>query len=289
MNATRVLEPMCKGLKRLTWGTRHIVGVPPQSAVEAFTRLSWFVENQPRYTPGRFCFPFGVLQYVDGLSLKSQYRDIFVQKIYDFQAEHEDPTILDCGGNVGLSAIRFKQRYPKSHITVFEADPMIAEVLCTNLMALGLTDVQVIKAAAWIKAGQVGFASDGADSGRIASHDGQQLVDAIRLADFITQPIDLLKLDIEGAEYAVIQDLCKTEKISHVRRLICEIHGRYADDREALDSLLKALVDHELSFTLAGARCAPDLPGSSEPTPFHFACDGKFLLNLYAWQPYLED
>lgn len=268
----------------LAWGAKHVLGMPPQSARETSWRLSRVAERQPRYGRGRFCFPFGTVEYVDAPSLRWQYWEIFVQRVYDFQAERDDPIILDCGGNIGLSVIWFRQRYPRSHITVFEADPMIADVLSANLIALGLGDVQVVKAAVWIEANRVGFARKGADAGRIDSHHGQQVVDAIRLADFITRPVDLLKLDIEGAEYGVIQDLCETGKISYVRRLICEVHGR-SSDRHGLGSLVKVLADHGLSFTFAGARCAPDLPGEPERTPFPFARDGKFLLSLYAWQP----
>lgn len=247
------------------------------------------MDRQARYSRGRFTFPFGALEYVDGKSLKWQYWEIFVQHAYDFDTRREDPIILDCGGNIGLSAIWFKHRYPRAQVTVFEADPMIAEVLSANLLALGLLDVQVVKSAVWTETGQVSYASDRADSGRIDPHRGQQIVDAIRLTDFISRPIDLLKLDIEGAEYAVIQDLCQTGKISNVRRLICEVHGRRPQDGDGLGALLEALADHGFSFTLAGARCAPDLPGEPVPTPFRFAPDGKFLLNLYAWQPYLRD
>ena len=265
-----------------------MAGIPPKSAMEAFYRLSRVVDHQARYSPGRFTFPFGALEYVDGKSLKWQYWEIFVRKSYDFDAQREDPTIVDCGGNVGLSTIWFKHRYPKSQVTVFEADPAIAEVLSGNLSSLGLPDVQVVKSAVWTEAGQVSYASDGADSGRIDPHHGEQVVDAVRLAEFITQPIDLLKLDIEGAEHAVIQDLCETGTISHVRRLVCEVHGR-PHDSVALAALLRGLADHGLSFTLGGARSAPDLPGDPEPTPFPFAPDGKFLLNLYAWQPQIGD
>lgn len=281
-------EQAARGLRRLAWRAKHLAGIPPQSAQEAFYRLSRVVDRQSRYSYGRFTFPFGALEYVDGKSLKWQYWEIYIRHAYDFDAGREDPIILDCGGNIGLSAIWFKHRYPRAKVTVFEADPRIAEVLSANLLTLGLSDVQLVKSAVWTQAGQVAFASDGADGGRVDPHQGQQIVDAIRLAEFIREPVDLLKLDIEGAEYAVIRDLCETGAISRVRRLICEVHGRPGDSL-ALAALLRQLADHGLSFTMAGARSAPDLPGESEPTPFPFAPDRRFLLNLYAWQAPLRD
>lgn len=277
-----------KGFELLAWGAKHALGIPPGDVNETLKRLSWGVRKQPRYTPGFFRFPFGKLSYLDGPSLWSQYLDIFVRGVYEFQTEHEAPLILDCGGNIGLSVIWFKKRYPKSRVTVFEADPVIHEVLRNNLTGLGYHDVKVVPAAAWIRTGKVNFMRDGADCGRMDRIGGEQIVDAIRLADFITQTVDLLKLDIEGGEYAVLQDLFDTGEMGYVKRFICEIHGRHGEKRE-LSALLKALEEHDYRFTFTAARCAPDLPGKPEPTPFAAAGDGKFLLQLYAWQDGLGD
>ena len=153
-----------------------------------------------------------------------------------------------------------------------------------------LDNVTLIRKAVWIKNGMIGFSSDGADSGRIdlwgphpSRGAGRGGVEAIRLADYINQPIDLLKLDIEGAEFAVIQDLCETGKISHVKCFICEVHGR-GHDKSLLADMLKLLEKHGFSFTFAHARSAPFLIGEPDPSPFPNASDGKFLLHLYAWQ-----
>ena len=127
---------MSKGLRNLVWGAKHLMGVPPRDEKETFARLSWNVRRQPRYTDGHFQFPFGDLRYVDALVLKYQYREIFIGRGYDFACSHDSPLILDCGGNIGLSVVWFKQRYPKSRVMVFEADPSIAEVLKSNMAVL---------------------------------------------------------------------------------------------------------------------------------------------------------
>jgi FkbM family methyltransferase len=265
------------------WRAKQILGLSPKSAGETYARLSWLVKRKPRYTPGTFSFSFGNLQYVDVLSLKYQYQEIFLGGCYDFICEREDPVILDCGGNIGLSVLRFKQRYPRSRIIVFEPDPEISEVLSSNLTSQAFKDVQVLQAAAWIQTGQVGWLRDRADSSRIDPACTQSTIESVRLADFITEPVDLLKLDIEGAEYNVILDLCQTRKIGYVRRLICEVHGR-GDDKRNLGQILKTLSDQGFCLTFPFARSAPDLLGDHESTPFPSVRDGKFLLHLYAWQ-----
>lgn len=274
---------MPKGLQNLLWSAKHLIGVAPRDEKETFARLSWNVRRQPRYTDGHFQFPFGDLRYVDALVLKYQYREIFIQRGYDFACSHDSPLILDCGGNIGLSVVWFKQRYPKSRVTVFEADPSIAEVLTSNMAVLKLNDVEIVQAAVWNQAGTVAFAADGADAGRINERAGHREVKSVRLADFITEPVDLLKLDIEGAEYSVVSDLYGTGKLRLVNRLICEIHSR-SEERHQMAALLSALVQDGFKISFNHARSAPDLNGDAEPTPFPSVPDGKCLLHLYAWR-----
>lgn len=269
---------------RLRWRIRDALGIPPSTTAETDTRLAWLASRTPRYRPGAFVFAFGRLRYVDVLSFRWQYAEIFGRHAYDFDCARPDPVILDCGANVGLSVIAFKHRYPTAHITAFEADPQIAEVLTANLTAAGLADVTVVQAAAWTQAGSVRFTRDGADAGRVDSASGRDEVRAIRLADFVPGRVDLLKLDIEGAEYAVLEDLCQTGRIKQIDRVVCEVHGRMPD-REGVGRILTRLAEEGFSFTIAAARSAPDLAGPAEPTPFVFPRDGKFLLHLFAWRP----
>jgi FkbM family methyltransferase len=237
----------------------------------------------PRFVPGERQFGFGLVRFMDGWSFASQFEDIFMRQVYDFVSD-SPPRILDCGGNVGLSVIRFKQRFPQSRITVFEADPSIAEVLEKNLRTLGLDDVEIVKAAAWTAAGMVGFARDGGDGGRL-SNDSRHEVPAVRLADWITEPVDMLKVDIEGAEFELLADLCATGKILQVRRIICELHKRDDVDFDQVCSLMAALSHHGFRVCVSHGRSAPCLGGGArQPTPFPAIEDGKFLLEVYAWK-----
>jgi FkbM family methyltransferase len=249
----------------------------------AYTRLIWRSTRLPRYTPGVLRFPFGALRYVDAPSLRSQYQEIFLEREYDFSSTEPAPLILDCGANIGLSAIRFKQQHPRSHVVAFEADPAIAAVLQDNLTRLGFADVVIVRAAVWDRSGTVSFAADRADGGRMTEQPTGQQVRATRLADYINRPVALLKIDIEGAEYDVLRDLYGSEKIAHVQRIVCEFHGS-ADVAKQMGEVLSLLHRSGFRYTFTYARAAPDLPGTPEPTPFVPLRDGKYLLRMYAWQ-----
>jgi FkbM family methyltransferase len=272
-----------KSLRSHRTTIRQITRAIVKDRSTTYARLIAAVAQQPRYTPGSFSFPFGPVQYVDGASLRGQYFELFMQREYDFICAHTTPRIFDCGANVGLSVIAFKQRYPHSHITAFEADPTIAATLRTNIENLNLAGVTVVQAAVWNQTGDVSFAADGADAGRISDQPDACSVPAVRLADYITETVDMLKLDIEGAEYAVLQDLCDTGTIAHVQRIICEFHG-WGPVAGQMGRLLDALQQTGFAMTFTYARSAPDLPGAAEPTPFPVVRDGKYLLRMYAWK-----
>jgi FkbM family methyltransferase len=177
------------------------------------------------------------LQYSDLLSFCVQWQDIFVKRCLDFQAATDAPRILDCGANVGLASLYFKQRYPRARITAYEADPSLAAMVDANLQANGAGDAEVVHAALWTSNGQLTFRCEGSDSGMIASLSGAvagraAVVRSQRLRDLLdAEPIDLLKLDIEGAEDQVLAD-CEPA-LHRVRAMIIDLHEFDAGDRRA--------------------------------------------------------
>jgi FkbM family methyltransferase len=183
------------------------------------------------------------LEFGDAAPLVPQWNDIFVRETLALDIGAERPRILDCGANVGLATLYFKRRWPDARVTAFEADPVICETLRRNLQRNRASDVDVVCGAVWTAAAPVRFARDGADSGAIESVGGPPrvretiTVDGVRLRDWIAaEPIDLLKLDIEGAELAVLED-CR-DVLDRVKALHIEIHELRANRRMLPDCLL---------------------------------------------------
>jgi FkbM family methyltransferase len=162
------------------------------------------------------------------MTLCVQWQDIFVKRCLEFQPINDAPRILDCGANVGLASLYFKRKYPRALITAYEADPDLAAIAKTNLEANGIADVEVVHAAVWTSDGEVTFRCEGTDSGMVESLPGAvdgraTVVRSRRLRDLLeSEPIDLLKLDIEGAEDPVLAD-CEP-MLHHVRAMIMDLH-----------------------------------------------------------------
>src|SRR5690242_15465389 len=64
---------------------------------------------------------------------KEIYEEIFVEKIYDFEASRPDPFIIDAGSHIGLSVFYFKLKYPQAKILCFEPDPVAFPILERNI------------------------------------------------------------------------------------------------------------------------------------------------------------
>lgn len=246
-------------------------------------RLSWLALRSPRSVPGTFRFPFGRVRYLDALSLLGQYCGIFVDRGYDVIGLGDAPNIIDCGGNIGLSVIWFKRRYPRATITVYEADPAVAALLEHNVKALGLGSVTVIRAAVGDSRGRVAFTSDGIDGGRVTD-EGSVSVESVRLSDSIREPVDILKIDVEGSEFSLIEDICASGRIALVKTVMCEIHGRN-EARDQFARLWTNLSSAGFHITVNRATNAEWLPGSAEPSPFPAVASAKFVMDLYAWRP----
>jgi FkbM family methyltransferase len=205
---------------------RRLFEAPEQAA----WRRAWHrAETTPRFTPGRITMMEYDLQYSDLLSFCPQWQDIFVRRTLDFSAAAPAPRILDCGANIGIASLFFHRRYPDARITAFEADPALFALLDANLRVNGAPTIERKNLALWTANGSLTFRSEGSDSGMIASLPGavdgrSVVVPSVRLRDVIdAEPsIDLLKLDIEGAEDVVLAD-CEPA-LHRVRALVMDLH-----------------------------------------------------------------
>lgn len=214
-------------------GARRVAGrakrrLFPRPEVAAWRHACRQAERVPRYTRGRIELMDYDLGYTDLLTICPQWEDLFVRQTLEFKAGNAAPRILDCGANIGLATLYFKRAYPRARITAFEADPSICQVMVENLRRNGAADVETVQAAVWNKSGEIEFHSEGADSGAIATfaqggNGASRQVPSVRLRDVLEQePVDLLKLDIEGAEGAVLDD-CRGA-LANVRALSLDLH-----------------------------------------------------------------
>jgi FkbM family methyltransferase len=115
-------------------------------------------------------------------------------------------SILDLGANVGYSVIRWLYRYPDARVLAYEPHPahcrQVREHIALNRVADRVT---LIEAAAGTARGNVLLSDDENRSSVIGNSTGIR-VPVLDLFSEIHDPFDLVKIDIEGAEYDILGD-----------------------------------------------------------------------------------
>lgn len=169
-------------------------------------------------------------------------KEIFENQIYKFKSNLESPYIIDCGANIGLSIIYFKQLYPNATVVGFEPDNRIFEVLRHNVHdVFNMIDVSLINKACWNEETTLKFFNQGTDGGRKALGDEQQdliEVATVRLKSFLNKKMEFLKIDIEGAEVEVLFDI--REELQFVRNIFVEFHS-FVGKEQKLPEILALL------------------------------------------------
>lgn len=182
-------------------------------------------------------------------------KEIFIDEYYKIRLK-SDPFIIDCGANIGLSVIYLKRAYPDARIIAFEPDEKNFELLSYNVNAFEFKNVDVRKQAVWVEETTLSFTNDGTMSSKIDSS-GTHSVQAIRLKDLLNQPIDFLKIDIEGAEYTVLRDI--KDSLQYVTNLFIEYHGNFNQNNE-LNEILQIVNMAGFNFYIKEAASMYDHP-----------------------------
>jgi FkbM family methyltransferase len=137
--------------------------------------------------------------------------------------------IVDAGANIGCTAIFMAQRYPSAHIIAVEPDAANAALARANTKAY--SNVEIVEGAVWPRPVQLEIENPSDESWafrmREVPRDAPARPGAMRglTIDELskTQPIDLLKVDIEGGERQLFSQ--ETAWLSRVGALLVELHG----------------------------------------------------------------
>jgi len=218
-------------------GLHNFITNPRQ---RTFMKLAFLFGGKERYKKGKINFEGFKFIVPDYKSFLWQYKEIFADESYKFNSGSEEPVIFDCGANVGTSCAYFKKIYPYSIIKAFEPDPILANYLKSNIQNNNLNNIEVIDKAVWVNDIGIELNIEGADGSSIYTEGEKQKVGSIRLKDLLDTEsrIDMLKMDIEGAENDVILDCGNSLKI--VNNIFIEYHS-YTNSQQKLSELLNVL------------------------------------------------
>ena len=211
------------------------------------------IEQRFRLLAGLLCAATGShrllgwrINYAGRSNLILLYSEIFARQGYRFASTTSRPVIFDCGANIGMATLYFKWLYSNARITAIEPDPAAFNLLENNLTRNGLKDTTAFNFALGATQGEVDLFVPHPGSLMTSNFASRANGEAIRvpvrrLSELISEPVDLLKLDIEGMEGPVLQELAQSGKMSLVRQAIIEVHHNLPDCGFTLGRILELL------------------------------------------------
>jgi FkbM family methyltransferase len=163
----------------------------------------------------------------------STFRQVLMSSGYDYQLAHPPETIVDAGAHIGLASVYYANKYPDATIVSIEPERSNFEMLAKNVAAY--PNVIPIQRALWKNTERLSLTNPGAGNWSFqtevaASSEAtlQPCGTALGITlDMVMQQygfkkIDLLKMDIEGAEKEVFANAANW--IDRVDAIAVELH-----------------------------------------------------------------
>ena len=228
----------------MSWYRAHFGFFP---AITAFSKLYFNNGIGEANTPSHddlICFR-------PGSSDQEVFHQVFFSK--EYAVELGTPNfIVDAGAHIGISSLFFASRYPHAQILAIEPESENFKLLCRNTRRYG--NISPLQAGLWSKKGwlRINNETDEPWSFRVSEVEKESGIAAINMEfifeEYNTPKIDILKIDIEGAEIEVFCD--RPKWLQNVTNLIIELHDRFQPGcKETLES---ALTDFTYTFSTSG-------------------------------------
>lgn len=194
--------------------------------------------------------------FYDYETLRWLFKEIFINKEYHYESPKSDPLIIDCGANIGLTTLYFKQHYPDARIMAFEPNPFAYKLLLENIRLNRLQGIDTYNVALHDAETTLPFfigTNVGSIVGSLDNH-GQQRsipVKTARLSTYLhaVDSVDLIKMDVEGAEWNLVKDLSEAGLLTKAKRYIIEYH-HYKATPAALGAFLAMFEAVGFTYTI---------------------------------------
>jgi len=196
-----------------------------------------------------------IIDYADYKSFYDLFCEIFLHNVYFFKSNKKTPLIVDCGSNIGLTVIYFKYLYPQAKILCFEPDEEALGLLKNNIRQNSLKNIKIFPIALASRKGKAKFyiakgigasAVSGFFVYKYVKNIIEKTVKTDTLSKFIQEEVDFLKMDVEGAETQIIEELNSSGKIRNINQMVVEFHLSYFYKKPDFSRFLKVLEDNKM-------------------------------------------
>jgi FkbM family methyltransferase len=189
------------------------------------------------------------------------FTEVFIEEVYGKTPMTQVETIVDCGSNIGVSLLYFKSLYPHARILAFEACPETFQILQRNVSNNRLANVEAFNLAVSGSERDIVFYSTAGSifgsSNELRGRGAGVSVKGFPLSSFLSETIDLLKMDVEGAELEVFPELESSGKLSLVRHLAIEYHHHLPHSSARFSDFLAILERNGFDYQMSALFLTP--------------------------------
>lgn len=157
--------------------------------------------------------------------------------------------ILDVGAHIGVFSVYAKAINPEASVYALEPEKNNFDLLKKNLDANRISDVKIFNIALAEKTCKRDlFISDDNINHSLLPEFGENQdlprvsIQAYSLGDFLSQQkilkVGLLKMDIEGGEYEILENL-SSEDFSKIENIVLEYHEYHGRNHKDLENVLR--------------------------------------------------
>jgi len=185
-------------------------------------------------------------------------KEIWGEDIYFFETGNDSPLIVDIGSHIGISVLYFKTIHPNSKILAFEPNPVSFEFLQENILRNNLKDITAVNKAIWTKNGTKSLYIDNTinewnsnSSFLEKSWTGKEQtkkveVETTTLEEYTFKDIDILKIDTEGSELAILK--ANKHLLKNIKNIAIEYHPIKNSKPDDILNILKKYFNIETYF-----------------------------------------
>lgn len=191
----------------------------------------------------------------DNPSDYATFTEVLVKKDYRLPFAFEPKTIIDAGGNIGLTALFFANQFPDAGIVTIEPDKNNFDILKKNVSFY--KNIIPLNKGIWTNASFVNVVDPGMGENSFTVEEtaspGEQSIEAIGIYEIMQQQgwqgIDLLKIDIEGTEKKIFETNYESW-LPYTKVFFVETHDRFRKGCSA--AVFNAVCKYNFSCTVAG-------------------------------------
>jgi FkbM family methyltransferase len=203
---------------------------------------------------GNYPYP---IQLRAGTSDLRAFEEVILSEVYNVDLNFTPSFIIDCGANIGLASLYFKWKYPNTKIVAIEPEPSNFKILDRNI-SYYYPDIEGLMTGVWNKRAWLSV-SDEFNRGKW----GFTVIELPELTDKVVRSvtvgellkkyqrteIDILKMDVEGAEKEIFEANYE-DWLPHTKVILIETHDRFKKGCSA--AVIRAISSYDFNISIRG-------------------------------------